>query len=444
MDALHPPDGMQERNEGSRYRVVIVGGGAAGLQLATALGGRKGLAVTLIDRSRTHVWKPKLHEIAAGSMDPGSHEVGYLSHARRHRFTFRLGEMVGLDKRRREVHVAPHHDVQGDLVTPERAFPYDTLILAVGSQSNDFGVPGVAAHALRLESLGDAKDFNRKLTNACFRAQAQPVPHLPWQLQVVIVGAGATGVELAAEVRHSVLEILDSDCSARARFKVHLIEAAARILPALPPRLSEAATRELQEKGIEVLTSASVARVTERSVQLTDGRVLPAELTVWAAGIRAPSFLADLGLQTNRLNQVVTTETLQSTCDERVFAIGDCAACPSGSEEKASLPPRAQVAHQQAKFLLRNLSKIVRRQPLPAFRYRDFGSLVSLGTLSAIGNLMGALAGRNLSVAGSLARLMYVTMYKRHEMAIHGLPSTILETLARSISAKKGARIKLH
>jgi NADH dehydrogenase len=352
--------------------------------------------------------------------------------------------MVGLDRRRREIHVAAYHDAQGELVTPGRAFAYDTLILAVGSQSNDFGVPGVATHALRLESLSDAKDFNRKLTNACFRAQAQVDPFAPWQLQVVIVGAGATGVELAAEVRHSALEILDVDSPARFQFRIHLVEASARILPALPPRLAEAATRELQEKGVQVLTSAGVARVDQRAVYLSDGRVLPSELTLWAAGIRAPAFLSELGLETNRLNQVVTTPTLRSTRDDNIFVLGDCAACPSSTDAKKTLPPRAQVASQQANFLIRHFSKIVRGERLPEFRYRDFGSLVSLGTLSAVGNLMGALAGRNLSVAGSLARLIYVSMYKRHEMAIHGLPATVLETLSRSISANKGARVKLH
>ncbi|MDH5709674.1 MAG: FAD-dependent oxidoreductase, partial [Hylemonella sp.] len=138
----------------SKHRIVIVGGGAGGLELATRLGdkfGHKGRAeITLIERARTHVWKPKLHEIAAGSMDMSDHEVSYLAQAHWHGFRYRLGEMTGIDRQRREVHVAPYFDEEGVQVTPPRKVGYDTLVIAIGSQSNDFGTPGVAEHALRL------------------------------------------------------------------------------------------------------------------------------------------------------------------------------------------------------------------------------------------------------------------------------------------------------
>lgn len=139
----------------ARHRVVIVGGGAGGLELATHLGdtlSKRGTAdITLIDKHRTHVWKPKLREIAAGSMDMSAHEVDYLAQAHWHRFRIRLGELTGIDRERREVRVAPYMDDEGRLVTPARAFRYDTLVIAIGSLSNDFGTPGVREHALRLE-----------------------------------------------------------------------------------------------------------------------------------------------------------------------------------------------------------------------------------------------------------------------------------------------------
>ena len=129
----------------SGHRVVIIGGGAGGLELATRLGdkfGRKGvLDISLVERSRTHVWKPKLHEIAAGSMDMSAHEVNYLAHSHWHGFHYRIGEMIGLDRARREVHVAPYLDSEGREVTPKRSVGYDTLVIAIGSQSNDFGTP---------------------------------------------------------------------------------------------------------------------------------------------------------------------------------------------------------------------------------------------------------------------------------------------------------------
>ena len=163
-----------------KHRVVIVGGGAGGLELATRLGdtlGKRGMAdVTLIDKHRTHVWKPKLHEIAAGSMDLSAHEVDYLAQAHWHRFRFRLGELTGIDRARREVQVAPYMDDEGRLVTPARAFGYDTLVVAIGSLSNDFGTPGVREHALRLESKADAQRFHQRMVNACTRAHAQTTP----------------------------------------------------------------------------------------------------------------------------------------------------------------------------------------------------------------------------------------------------------------------------
>lgn len=162
------------------HRIVIVGGGAGGLELATRLGdrfGRRGKAhITLIDKSRTHLWKPLLHEIAAGSMDLDHHEIDYLAQAHWHQFRYRIGEMIGLDRARRRVHVAAFRDEDGNEVTPQRFFEYDTLIIAVGSQANDFGTTGVRENALKLDMPQQAARFNRRMVNACIRAHAQAGP----------------------------------------------------------------------------------------------------------------------------------------------------------------------------------------------------------------------------------------------------------------------------
>ena len=228
-----------------KHRVVIVGGGAGGLELATRLGdslGKKGRAeITLIDKHRTHVWKPKLHEIASGSMDMSAHEVDYLAQAHWHRFRFRLGELTGIDRARREVQVAPYMDDEGRLVTPARAFGYDTLVVAIGSLSNDFGTPGVREHALRLESKADAQRFHQRMVNACIRAHAQATPLRPEQLHVAIIGAGATGVELAAELHRTTREVVAyglDRVDAEKDIQVSVIEAADRVLPALPPTMT--------------------------------------------------------------------------------------------------------------------------------------------------------------------------------------------------------------
>jgi NADH:ubiquinone reductase (H+-translocating) len=433
----------------ARHRVVIVGGGAGGLELATRLGDRLGrrVDVTLIDRNRTHVWKPKLHEIAAGSMDLAAHEVDYLAQSHWHRFRYRIGEMIGLDRERREVQVAPSFDDEGRQVTPQRCFGYDTLVIAVGSQSNDFGTPGVAEHAMKLESQADARRFHARMVNACIRAHAQTAALQPEQLKVAIIGAGATGVELAAELHRTTREVVaygldrvDPDKDLR----VTVVEAADRVLPALPPRLSEATEALLGKLGVNVLTKAKVAEVLRDGVRLADGRMLPAELVVWAAGVKAPDFLKDIGgLESNRINQLVVRPTLQTTRDDDVFAMGDCAACPWAGNG-GNVPPRAQAAHQQASHVYAQIRRRLAGQPLKDWRYRDFGSLVSLGEFSTVGNMMGGLIGGSLMVDGLFARLMYLSLYKMHELALHGPVKVALDTMARVITRRTEPHVKLH
>ena len=442
-------------NNEDRHRIVIVGGGAGGLELATRLGdklgnrrGKSGLAdVTLIDKNRTHVWKPKLHEIAAGSMDLSAHEVDYLAQAHWHGFRYRIGEMTGLDRPRREVQVAAFIDDEGHEVTPARAFGYDTLVLALGSQSNDFGTPGVPQHALKLESQHDARRFHARMVNACIRAHAQTTPLRPEQLNVAIIGAGATGVELAAELHRTTREVVAyglDRVDPNKDIRVCLIEAADRVLPALPERLSKATEALLRQLGVEVNTGAKVAEVMADGVRLADGRVMPAELVVWAAGVKAPDVLKDIaGLETNRINQLVVRQTLQTTRDDSIFAMGDCAACPWPGKT-GNVPPRAQAAHQQASHLYRQVRRRIAAKPLQDYQYRDFGSLVSLGEFSTVGNMMGGLVGGSLMIEGTFARLMYMSLYKMHELALHGLPKVVLDTLARMITRRTEPVVKLH
>ncbi|MBB4373778.1 NADH dehydrogenase [Bradyrhizobium sp. cir1] len=433
-----------------KSRIVIVGGGAGGLELATRLGdkyGRKGkLEITLIEQNRTYVWKPKLHEIAAGSMDIGAHEVDYLAQSYWHGFRYRVGEMIGIDRDRRQVQVAPHLDAEGREVTPKRTFDYDVLVLAVGSQNNDFGTPGVADHAMKLETQADARLFHERMVNACIRAHAQSSPLGVHQLKVAIVGAGATGVELAAELQRTTHEVVAyglDQVDPQKDIRITLIEAAERVLPALPERVSKETEKLLARLGIEVLVGAKVAEVGADRVSLTDGRTIPAELIVWAAGVKAPDFLQDIaGLETNRINQLVVRPTLQTTRDAGIFAIGDCAACSWG--ERGNVPPRAQAAHQQAAHLFCQLPRFLQGKPLDAYRYRDFGSLVSLGEFSAVGSILGALIGSNLVFEGMFARMMYLSLYKMHEYALHGLVKVTLNTLARLINRRTEPHVKLH
>jgi NADH:ubiquinone reductase (H+-translocating) len=439
-------------SEASTHHIIVVGGGAGGLELVTRLGdklGRRKLAeVTLIDRSRSHLWKPLLHEIAAGTMDFGVHEIDFLAQAHWHHFHYRIGEMTGLDLARREVRLAPHIDAEGQQVTPARSFHYDTLVIAVGSESSDFGIPGVREYAICLDTAEQAKRFHAKLVNAYIRGHAQLGPLRSEQLQIAIIGAGATGTELAAELHYTTRQLVAyglDRIDPEKDIRISLIEAADRILPALPERLSIAAQKLLSSLGVQVKTAARVSEVAATGVKLVTGEFIPAELVVWAAGVKAPDFLSHLdGLETNRINQLVVLPTLQTTRNENVFALGDCAACPWEGYEGRNVPPRAQAAHQQASHLVGQLRRRLEGEPLRPWRYRDFGSLVSLGEYSTVGNLMGNLMGGNIWLEGLFARLMYLSLYKLHEFSLHGASKVTLDTLARLITRRTEPHVKLH
>lgn len=435
------------------HHVVIVGGGAGGLELATKLGdtlGRKGKAqITLIDKSKTHVWKPLLHEIAAGSMNPEKHELVYLAQAHWHHFKFRLGSMDRLDRANREISIAPNYDEDGFEVIPRRTFKYDTLIIAVGSTTNDFGVKGAREFSIALDTQDQAERFHRRLHNALLRAQTQVEPVKAGQLEVVIVGAGATGVELSAELHNTTRELaaygldkIDPDRDV----KISLIEASERVLPALPPKLSHLVDFELKKLNVHVYTGERVTEVSSSGVHTHSGLYIPSALVVWAAGIKAPDFLHEIdGLETNRINQLIVKRNLQTTLDENIFAFGDCAACPWPGHGDETVPPRAQSAHQQASMLVKTVKcRIAGKKDLPIFTYRDYGSLVNLGKYTTVGSLMGALSGGSLFIEGLIARTMYKSLYKLHLMALHGFWSMALQTLARLISRRTETHVKLH
>ncbi len=435
------------------HRIVIVGGGAGGLPLATMLGDRYGrqgrVQVTLVDRNATHVWKPLLHEVAAGRMDADAHDLDYLAIAHWHHFRFRQGALCGLDRTRREITLDAVHGPEGEEILPRRTLPYDTLMLCLGSVGNDFGVPGAARHPISLDTLDDAERFHRRLLAVVVRADGRAATGATGRVNIVIIGAGATGVELAAEIRQTTrahagygLDYLDPARDIR----ITLIEASPRILPPLSERVAAAATELLQKLDVDVCTGERVTEVDADGVHTASGAYFPADLIVWAAGIMAPEVQRRLdGLEVNRGNQLVVLPTLQTTRDPEIFAFGDCAAAPwVGHQEGAILPPRAQVAHQQATLLGKSIKARLAGKPLPEFRFRDFGSLVSLGELSAVGTLMGALIGGSLILQGLIARLMYASLYKMHQVSIHGFVRVAFDTVGRFLRGRLEPRVKLH
>lgn len=432
------------------HHIVVVGGGAGGLELVTSLGNKLGkrhkARITLVDAGLTHVWKPLLHEVASGSLDANANEINYRAHARKHHYEFQLGRMNGLDRQSREIIIAAFVDNEGQEVVPERRIAYDTLVIAVGSTANDFGTPGAQDNCLFLDSLPQARRFHNLMLNAFLRKNHEALQGKPHQLAITIIGAGATGVELAAELRLASRElpVYGMNHLQPGDVSISVIEAADRILPALPRRLSAAATKELERQNIAVLTGQPVSEVQESHLVMRDGTELPSEMTIWAAGIKAPAFLADLdGLETSRSNQLAVLQTLQTTRDESIFAFGDCAACPQPESDKP-VPPRAQAAHQQADALFKTLCNRLEGKEAIAFVYNDHGSLINFSRYTTVGNLMGNLSGRSMYIEGKVAKLFYVSLYRMHQVALHGFLRTAVIWLMDKVSRAMQPRLKLH
>jgi len=432
------------------HHIVVVGGGAGGLELVTRLGNKLGkkrkARITLVDSGLTHVWKPLLHEVASGSLDDNANEINYRAHARKHHYEFQLGRMADLDQIGRHVVIAPFLDEDGHQVVPERHISYDTLVIAVGSTANDFGTPGAQEHCIFLDSLEQARRFHNRLLNAFLSKNHDARCGASHELPITIIGAGATGVELSAELRMASRElpVYGMNHLRSADINITVIEAADRILPALPPRISASATRELEHQKVKVLTGQPVNEIRNDRLIMQDGTELKSEMTVWAAGIKAPPFLSELeGLETNKGNQVRVRQTLQSTTDDHIFAFGDCAECPQ-SDSDQPVPPRAQSAHQQADTLFKSLCHRLEGRDLVPFVYNDHGSLINFSRYTTVGNLMGGLSGRSMYIEGRVARLVYTSLYRMHQVALHGLVRTGVIWLMDRISRAMRPRLKLH
>ena len=427
-------------------KIVIVGGGAGGLELATKFGrtlGRKGRAeVTLIDRKASHLWKPLLHEVATGSLDEGVDAISYRAHAKNHSFDFQMGSLCDINRDRKFITLAEIKDEHDEVLIPTREIEYDYLILAIGSISNDFNTPGVRENCIFLDSPEQAHRFRTEMNNQFLKLHMHPTQKT---VDIAIVGAGATGVELSAELHNAVKELrlygfgdLDS-----AKLNVNLVEAGERILPALPPRISAAAHSELTKLGVKVRTTTMVTKADSEGLHTKDGELIPAQIMVWAAGIKAPDFMKDIaGLETNRINQLVVKPTLQTTRDDDIFVIGDLASCEK--PEGGFVPPRAQAAHQMASHAFKNIVAKMTQRDMKPYVYKDHGSLVSLSNFSTVGSLMGNLTKGSMMVEGRIARIVYISLYRMHQIALHGVFKTTLIMLVGRINRVLRPNLKLH
>lgn len=430
--------------------IVIVGGGAGGLELACKLGRKLGPGkVTLVDSRLYHVWKPSLHEVAAGTLDVHQEGLSYQMLAHDSGFAFVYGAMTALDATARRITIgAVNAAADGEEVLPARTLGYRSLVIAVGSTSNYFGVPGARENTISLNATEDAERFRLRLLRLLAQAEQQKEDGASDPgLDIVIIGGGATGVELAAELREAsgvYAAYGFRRLQVKRDVRITLLEGAPRILAPLPERVSNAAARLLDERAIRVVTDCRVDRIDKKQVSDNKGNVYPADLCVWAAGIRAPEFLGSLGLPVAKGGQVDVDAHLRVRGVPDVYALGDCAACTDGNGK--AVPPRAQAAHQQAGYLCKTfVDQAAGRAPQKdPYVYRDYGSLVSIGRETTVGNLMGSLRGASLFVEGFMARIMYMSLHLMHHKAVLGSLRTGLMALGRFLIRRTTPLVKLH
>lgn len=425
----------------TKKKIVVVGGGAGGLELVAKLCNKfkNTIDITLVDSQLKHVWKPLYHEIAAGTFRNYHEQIDYISYSYQKGFTFVLGNLKQIDRAKKCILLEPILIDENS----ERSLNYDVLVLAIGSKINDFHIPGVTEHALFLDSLPEAELCNKSLLNQIIRATQADKKHI----DINIIGGGATGIELAAEVNHVLNEARKYTKKNQVtpyHFQVTVIEAGKRILTMLPERISNAVSHYLQKQHINLVTNTQITAIQKNGLTTATGNFIPSDMTIWAAGVKGNTSTIQHDLAINHAQQFLVKNTLQTTLDDDIFAFGDCAACLQIDKhgKEYLVPPRAQAAHQQANMLVKSIQCYLQQKSLPIFHYRDYGSLISLSH-NVVGNLMSKVA-KSLYIEGMIARFVYWSLYKKHMAAIKGMKYVILSTLADLFMRKQRPDIKLH
>ncbi|NID14551.1 NAD(P)/FAD-dependent oxidoreductase [Luteibacter yeojuensis] len=434
---------MDLKKDPGPHTVVIVGGGAAGIELATKLGKRRDLDVVLVDRDASHFWKPRLHELAAGLLGDGEEAVSYLAHGQAHGYRYEPGALNHVDVEACRIALDEvRMPVTDEPILPPRSLSYDTLVLAFGSRVNDFGTPGVLDDCDMLDSPAQAVALRRKILALALRSAGDPGK----RIRIGIVGAGATGVELAAELHHAFNDMHRyGGLKGASKLDITLMDMASRVLPAVDPRTSASAQRILEGMGVNVRLGVGVDAVTPEAFHLSDGNVVPCDIRVWAAGVTGHEIVAGLGpFELSKDRRIVVDERLRAKGVSNVYAVGDCAfaVLPHGG----AVPPTAQAAHQQANYLARAIPRAVRGEQVESFVYHSKGTLVSLGEYKATGELPSVVAkgGTPIPMRGLLAKAVYVSLQHMHRVALHGWAKANALWLADWLRDTTLPPVKLH
>ena len=373
--------------------VVIVGAGFGGLNAARALR-RAPVQVVLVDRNNYHLFQPLLYQVATAGLEP--EEIARPARAilrGQKNFDFRMVDVTRVDFAARR------------LETTGGPISYDFLVLAPGGETNFFGLESMQRHGLGLKDIPDAIAIRNHVLTCFEQAMLEPDPEKRRTLLTfIVVGGGPTGVEMAGALSELIRLVLVKDYP-RLNIKdvrILLLEATDKLLAAMPERLREAAVKTLWRKWIDVRFGAQVADYDGTQIRLKSGEIIPAQTVIWAAGVRASPLNATLGLPASRQGRISVEPTLQVTAHPEVFIIGDAAYQEHNGEP---LPMVAPVAIQMGRFVARNIKRRLRGQPLEPFRYRDQGTLATIGRNAAVANVYG------IKATGFVAWVMWLGIH---------------------------------
>jgi NADH dehydrogenase len=378
-----------------RHRVVVVGAGFGGLAAAKALR-RAPVDVEVVDANNFHLFQPLLYQVATAGLDVDDVAYAVRGVFRRQRnVSVRMAKVTAIDLDRRTITLN-----RGASPTE---LSYDSLVLAAGAVSTDFGIVGVAEHAVALKTLDDALDLRLAVLRRFEEAAVDPAMIERGELDIVVCGGGPTGVETAGAMMELLRRVLAKDFPSLdvRSVRVVLVEAAPRLLGALSPTSGERARRTLTRRGVDVHVGVGVDRVVPAgargggrgrlTVQLTDGTALSAGVVVWAAGVRASPLAETLGVELTKGGRIVVADDLSIPGHPEVFAIGDIAASrfPSSdpNEPGAVLPQVAQPAIQGGRHAGEQIARRLAGRPTQPFRYRDKGSMATIGRHDAVAEL---------------------------------------------------------
>jgi NADH dehydrogenase len=405
-------------------KVVVVGAGFGGLNVVRSLR-HAPVDITLVDSNNFHLFQPLLYQVATAGLDADDIAYPVRGTLRRQRNArFRLGRVTAVDPAARTVSLR-------DGAT----LPYDVLVLAIGAVTASFGIEGVEEHALGLKSMADAEHVRSEILNHFERVSAAGLASSP-ELDVIIVGGGPTGVELAGGIRELYDKVLardfpDIDVE---QATITLVEATDRVLGTFAPKLSERAARALGARNITLSLGVGVERVVPGGVDLANGRQIRGGTVIWAAGVRANPIASEFGLPVGRGGRVVVNEDLSVPDHPEVFVIGDVAASPS--DDGGMLPQVAQVAIQGGRHVARQIQRRITEQPPEPFRYKDKGSMATIGRNAAVAQLP-----NGVTLTGFIGWIAWLALHLLYLIGFRNRANVLVNWAWNYLTYDRGARL---